>query len=72
MTDPDFDTKAGVSGADVVKESLRQKCIWNIYGGENADLEDQVRGPIDVCGRLSEPPNIIQNTTPFLFTTPDP
>lgn len=43
MTDPDFDTKAGVSGADVVKESLRQKCIWNIYGGEAADLKDQVR-----------------------------
>ncbi|CAN0096518.1 unnamed protein product, partial [Laminaria digitata] len=48
MTDPDFDTKAGVSGGDVVKESLRQKCIWNIYGGENADLKDQVSGQIDV------------------------
>ncbi|CAM9641495.1 unnamed protein product [Ectocarpus fasciculatus] len=41
MTDPDFDTKAGVSGADVVRESLRQKCVWNIYGGEDAPFEDQ-------------------------------
>ena len=49
MTDPDFDTKAGVSGADVVRESLRQKCIWNIYGGENAPLLDQVRN--EKCAR---------------------
>eukprot|EP00903_Cladosiphon_okamuranus_P010383 g9822.t1 len=41
MTDPDFDTKAGVSGSDVVKESLRQKCVWNLYGGEDAPLKDQ-------------------------------
>ena len=42
MTDPDFDTKAGVSGSDVVKESLRQKCVWNLYGGQDAPLKDQV------------------------------
>lgn len=43
MTDPDFDTTKGVSGADVVKESLRQKCIWNLYGGREAPSEDRVR-----------------------------
>lgn len=42
MTDPDFDTSTGISGADVVRESLRQKCIWNIYGGESAPEADQV------------------------------
>ncbi|CAM9430404.1 unnamed protein product [Scytosiphon promiscuus] len=41
MTDPDFDTKTGVSGADVVKESLRQKCVWKKYGGQDAPLKDQ-------------------------------
>lgn len=41
MTDPDFDTASGVSGADVVKESLRQKCIWKLYGGEDAPSADQ-------------------------------
>lgn len=43
MTDPDFDTNKGVSGADVVTESLRQKCIWNAYGGQDAPAKDQVR-----------------------------
>eukprot|EP00752_Nemacystus_decipiens_P010339 g9211.t1 len=41
MTDPDFDTKTGVSGADVVKESLRQKCVWMLYGGQDAPEKDQ-------------------------------
>jgi hypothetical protein len=31
-TDPDNDLDAGISGADVVKESLRRLCIWNHYG----------------------------------------
>jgi PA domain len=31
-TDPDNDLNAGISGADVVRESLRRICIWNIYG----------------------------------------
>jgi PA domain len=29
---PDNDPTIGVSGADVVTESLRRMCIWNIYG----------------------------------------
>ncbi|CAM9555071.1 unnamed protein product [Pylaiella littoralis] len=41
MTDPDFDTQAGVSGGDVVQETLRQKCVWNLYGGNNAPFADQ-------------------------------
>lgn len=28
--DPDDDLNAGVSGADIVKENLRQLCLWNI------------------------------------------
>jgi PA domain len=30
--DPDDDLEQGISGADVVKESLRRLCIWNLYG----------------------------------------
>ena len=31
-TDPDNDLDRGISGADVVKESLRRLCIWKHYG----------------------------------------
>jgi len=31
-TDPDNDLDKGISGADVVKESLRRICIWKHYG----------------------------------------
>eukprot|EP00980_Cylindrotheca_fusiformis_P008250 scaffold1736_cov127-Cylindrotheca_fusiformis.AAC.64 len=31
-TDPDNDLDKGISGADVVKESLRRICIWKQYG----------------------------------------
>jgi len=31
-TDPDDDLDSGISGADVVKESLRRICIWDLYG----------------------------------------
>ncbi|CAJ1970218.1 unnamed protein product [Cylindrotheca closterium] len=31
-TDPDNDLEKGISGADVVTESLRRICIWRIYG----------------------------------------
>ncbi|CAM9579397.1 unnamed protein product [Ascophyllum nodosum] len=41
MTDPDFDTNEGVSGSEVVVESLRQKCIWDLYGGYLAPEIDQ-------------------------------
>ena len=31
-TDPDDDLDSGISGADVVRESLRRLCIWKEYG----------------------------------------
>lgn len=34
-TDPDNDLEKGISGADVVKESLRRLCIWKHYGENN-------------------------------------
>jgi len=34
-TDPDNDLDKGISGADVVEESLRRTCIWHEYGKEN-------------------------------------
>jgi hypothetical protein len=34
-TDPGNDFKAGISGADVVRETLRRLCIWDIYGAAN-------------------------------------
>jgi hypothetical protein len=34
-TDPDNDLERGISGADVVRESLRRLCIWHNYGSVN-------------------------------------
>jgi hypothetical protein len=34
-TDPDNDLDKGISGADVVKESLRRICIWKHYGEQD-------------------------------------
>lgn len=34
-TDPDNDLEQGISGADVVRESLRRICIWNSYGASD-------------------------------------
>ena len=34
-TDPDNNINEGISGADVVKESLRRECIWKIYGSQD-------------------------------------
>lgn len=34
-TDPDGDKDKGVSGADVVKESLRRICIWDNFGRQD-------------------------------------
>jgi hypothetical protein len=34
-TDPDNDLDRGISGADVVKESLRRLCIWKHYGEQD-------------------------------------
>lgn len=34
-TDPDNNLEQGISGADVVRESLRRICIWKHYGEQN-------------------------------------
>jgi hypothetical protein len=34
-TDPDNDLEKGISGADVVRESLRRLCIWSNYGASD-------------------------------------
>jgi hypothetical protein len=38
-TDPDDDLDEGISGADVVKESLRRLCIWKEYGADGVGME---------------------------------
>jgi hypothetical protein len=38
-TDPDDDLDSGISGADVVKESLRRICIWKNYGTDGVGPE---------------------------------
>ena len=37
-TDPDNDVEAGLSGADIVKEILRELCIWKFYGTDGIGL----------------------------------
>jgi len=39
-SDPDGDRSQGLSGSDVVRESLRQLCIWQNYGGNSAKQSD--------------------------------
>lgn len=38
-TDPDDDLDSGISGADVVTESLRRACIWKTYGKDGVGEE---------------------------------
>lgn len=49
--DPDNDLDYGISGADVVTESLRRLCIWENYGdnGVGAAWWDYVRAFVDQC-----------------------
>mmetsp|Transcript_29013 Transcript_29013/g.32543 ORF Transcript_29013/g.32543 Transcript_29013/m.32543 type:complete len:392 (+) Transcript_29013:214-1389(+) len=37
-TDPDDNLDKGISGADVVKESLRRICIWKVYGDDGIGM----------------------------------
>jgi hypothetical protein len=41
-SDPDDDLDHGVSGADVVEESLRRLCIWQLYGPDENGIRDGV------------------------------
>jgi len=38
-TDPDNDLDYGISGADVVSESIRRLCIWELYGEDGIGLK---------------------------------
>jgi len=51
-TDPGTDMSKGVSGADVVTESLRRLCIWQIYGSDGVGKAwwDYVEYFIEKCG----------------------
>lgn len=51
-TDPDNDLDHGISGSDVVRESLRRLCIWNHYGAEDgigSTWWDYIREFMDRC-----------------------
>jgi hypothetical protein len=51
-TDPDNDLEKGISGADVVKESLRRICIWKHYGEKDGIGEkwwDYVSKFVELC-----------------------
>ena len=51
-TDPDNDLDHGISGADVVKESLRRICIWKHYGetdGVGSEWWDYVAQFLERC-----------------------
>jgi hypothetical protein len=51
-TDPDKDLDEGISGADIVKESLRRLCIWSKYGATDGIGEkfwDYVTEFLDRC-----------------------
>jgi len=37
--DPDNELDMGIAGADLVVESLRRACIWNIYGGDGIGVK---------------------------------
>ena len=51
-TDPDNDLDKGISGAQVVVESLRRLCIWKHYGDNGVGKEwwDYVHSFISTCG----------------------
>lgn len=56
-TDPDNDLEKGISGADVVRESLRRLCIWNKYGatdGVGKEWWDYVTIFNDRCATSSD------------------
>ena len=56
-TDPDDDLDKGISGADVVKESLRRICIWKNYGTDGVGKEwwDYIDEFMFRCGDPQKP-----------------
>ena len=64
-TDPDGDFDAGVSGQDVVRESLRRLCIWNKYGkvdGVGEAWWDYVQEFTNQCNDPDHPEYFTQDT----------
>jgi hypothetical protein len=49
--DPDNDLDYGISGADVVGESIRRLCIWELYGENGVGIEwwDYIKAFSDSC-----------------------
>ena len=56
-TDPDDDLFSGASGADVVTESLRRLCIWQLYGtdGIGAPWWKYVQSFMEQCDSKDNP-----------------
>uniref|UniRef100_A0A7S4JDJ8 PA domain-containing protein n=1 Tax=Odontella aurita TaxID=265563 RepID=A0A7S4JDJ8_9STRA len=56
-TDPDNNLDYGVSGADVVKESLRRMCVWEHYGKDGIGVQwwDYVREFTHRCDTEDDP-----------------
>lgn len=56
-TDPDDDLDSGISGADVVQESLRRICIWQKYGEDGVGKQwwDYVDEFMARCGDPQKP-----------------
>ena len=54
-TDPDADLDSGISGANLVEESLRRLCIWDIYGnkGTGPELFQYVR-EFELCDNAED------------------
>lgn len=55
--DPDGDLESGISGADVVKESLRRLCVWSNYGtdGLGKNYWNYLKEFIFRCGDAAKP-----------------
>lgn len=54
-TDPDNDLDKGISGADVVKESLRRLCIWKHYGVDDGIGKEWWNYVAEFMSRCSTP-----------------
>jgi hypothetical protein len=54
-TDPDNDLEQGISGADVIRESLRRLCIWKNYGNEDGIGEKWWDYIAEFTARCDEP-----------------
>lgn len=63
-TDPDNNLEEGISGADVVTESLRRICIWNTYGkptGEEEGIGSQWWRYSEEFGKRCDSPKYFMN-----------